>query len=91
MAKAKKAYRAACGWTAKEQGARRIEADKLHVAVTFFPPDRRAYDQDNLIARMKSGFDGLADVLGVDDKHWSLSITRSDEIGGFVRVEVSHA
>ena len=90
VAKAKKAYRAACGWTAKEQGARRIEAGKLHLSLTFFAPTRRAYDLDNALARMKSGLDGLADVLGVDDKHWSLSIARADEIGGFVRVEVRH-
>ena len=31
----------------------------------------------------------LADVLGVDDRHWKLEIDRSDEIGGFVRVEVT--
>ena len=90
LAKVKKAYRAACGWTAKEQGAARIEAGKLHLALTFFPPTRRAYDLDNALARMKSGLDGLADVLGVDDKHWSLSIARADEIGGFVRIEVTH-
>ena len=91
VAKAKKAYRAACGWTAKEQGARRIEAGKLHLTLTFVPPNRRAFDLDNALARMKSGLDGLADVLGVDDKHWSLSIARAEEIGGFVRVEVSYA
>lgn len=89
LAKAKKTYRAACGWTSKEQGARRIEVATLNVKATFFPPDRRAYDQDNLIARMKAGFDGVADVLGVDDKHWVLSIALAGEIGGFVRVEVS--
>ena len=91
VAKAKKAYRAACGWTAKEQGARRIEAGKLHLSLTFFAPTRRAYDLDNALARMKSGFDGVADVLGVDDKHWKLEMDRADEIGGFVRVEVSYA
>ncbi|QIL72912.1 endodeoxyribonuclease RusA [Diaphorobacter sp. HDW4B] len=91
LAKAKKAYRAACGWTAKEQGARRIEAGKLNLSLVFYPPSRRAFDIDNCLARMKSGLDGLADVLGVDDKHWTLQIARSSEIGGFVRVEVSHA
>ena len=30
----------------------------------------------------------LADVLGVDDSKWSLSIAKADEIGGMVRVEV---
>lgn len=88
LAKAKKAYRAACAWTAKEQGARRIDADKLHMALVFYPPSRRAYDLDNALARMKSGLDGLADVLGVDDRHWSLSIDRSEQIGGYVKVHV---
>ena len=91
LAKAKKAYRAACAWTAKEQGAGCIEADKLHLSLVFYPPSRRAYDLDNALARMKSGLDGLADVLGVDDRHWALSIERSDDVGGYVQVEVRHA
>lgn len=90
LSRAKKAYRVACAWTAKEQGAKRIEAERLHLTITFVPPDRRAHDLDNCIARMKSGLDGLADVLGVDDKHWKLTPIKSDEVGGFVRVEVSH-
>ena len=89
LARAKKAYRTACAITARQQGAGRSEAKKLHVSLVFVPPTRRAYDLDNLLARMKSGLDGLADVLGVDDRHWKLEIDRSDEIGGFVRVEVT--
>lgn len=88
LARAKKAYRAACAWTAKEQGARRIDAERLQLTITFVPPNRRAHDLDNCLARMKSGLDGLADVLGVDDSRWSLSIDRSGEIGGFVKVRV---
>lgn len=91
LARAKKAYRAACAWTAKEQGAKRIEAERLHLTITFVPPNRRAHDLDNCLARMKSGLDGLADVLGVDDKRWSLTISKSDEVGGLVRVEVRDA
>lgn len=91
LARAKKAYRAACAWTAKEQGAQRIEADRLHLTLVFVPPNRRAHDLDNCLARMKSGLDGLADVLGVDDKRWSLTISKSDEVGGMVRVEVRDA
>ena len=89
LSRAKKAYRTACAITARQQGAGRSEAKKLHVSLVFVPPTRRAYDLDNLLARMKSGMDGLADVLGVDDRHWKLEIDRSDEIGGFVRVEVT--
>ena len=91
LARAKKKYREACAWTAKEQGARRIEADKLHLTLTFFPPKRPGPDLDNCLASMKSGLDGLADVLGVDDRHWSLTIKKGDTIGGFVRVEVARA
>ena len=91
LAKAKKAYRDACAWTAKQQGAGRIEAQKLHLTITFVPPNRRAHDLDNCLARMKSGLDGLADVLGVDDKHWTMTISKADTVGGMVKVEVRHA
>ncbi|WEL99672.1 MULTISPECIES: hypothetical protein [Delftia] len=66
-----------------------MHTQKLHLALTFHAPTRRAYDLDNALARMKAGLDGLADVLGVDDKHWSLSITRGETPGGRVVVEVS--
>lgn len=91
LARAKKAYRAACAMQAQHQGVRRLAAAKLHVSLTFYPPSRRAFDLDNALARMKSGLDGLADVLGVDDKHWSLGIERAEQIGGMVKVEVRYA
>lgn len=88
LARAKKAYRAACAWAAKAHGAKPLQADRLHLTLTFYPPTRRAYDLDNLLARMKSGLDGLADVLGVDDSRWTLTIQKSDAVGGVVKVEV---
>lgn len=90
LASAKKTYRYVCAVQAKVQGARAIQAEKLHLSLTFYPPTRRAFDLDNALARMKSGLDGLADVLGVDDRHWSLSIARAEEIGGMVKVVVTH-
>lgn len=88
VSKAKKSFRAAWAWTAKEQGAKRLTADALAVALEFFPPDRQHRDMDNMLASIKAGLDGLADVLGVDDSKWTLTITKSDTIGGFVRVTV---
>ena len=45
---------------------------------------------DNLLSRLKSGLDGLADVLGVDDSRWSLRIEMAEPVkGGSVYVEVS--
>jgi len=65
-----------------------LDAKALHLTLTFVPPTRRAYDLDNALARIKSGLDGVADVLQVDDRHWSLTIRKGDGIGGFVQVEV---
>lgn len=88
LAKAKKAYREACAWTAMGQGLRTVATRKLHLSLVFYPPTRRAYDLDNALARMKAGLDGLADVMQLDDKHWSLSIAKAEDIGGFVKVKI---
>lgn len=72
MARARmaKSYRQICALMAIENGWRRIDADHLAVTVTFHPPDKRRRDRDNMIASFKSGADGIADVLGVDDSRW---------------------
>ena len=88
LAKLKRQYREACAWTAKVQGEGPVLCERLHLTLTFVPPTSRSYDLDNALARMKSGLDGLADVLRVDDRHWSLTIRKGDGIGGFVRVQV---
>ena len=90
LARLKKQYRAVCAGQARIQGARAIKADALHITVEFVPPTRRAFDLDNALARMKSGLDGLADVLKVDDSRWELTIRKAPAgtIGGFVLVGV---
>lgn len=88
LAKLKKAYREACTWQAIEQGAKSIQTDSLHLTLTFYPPTRRAYDLDNALARIKSGLDGLADVIKVDDKYWTLTIQKGQGIGGYVQIDI---
>lgn len=88
LAKAKKSYRAECGWQAKAQGVHALKAPRLKVSFTFFPPSKRRIDIDNCIARMKSGIDGLADVLGVDDSKWEMSFKLEEQVGGMVKVLV---
>ena len=58
--------------------------------MTFIPPDRRSYDRDNLVARMKSGIDGLADALKINDKRFNtvISTMNTDYLGGFVRIRI---
>jgi len=88
-ARHKARFRAACALQARAQGVGSLKAEKLAVRLSFVPPDRRRRDLDNLIAAMKSGLDGLADVLGVDDSHWRLQAELADVVGGMVKVEVT--
>jgi hypothetical protein len=37
---------------------------------------------------MKSGIDGVAWALGVDDSRFTFAIALADEIGGFVRMTI---
>lgn len=91
-ARAKKAYRATCAAQARSQGLTRLNDERLHLKITFVPLNRRARDLDNLLASLKSGLDGLCDVLGVDDSKWSIEISKADDrIGGFVEIEVNAA
>lgn len=95
LARAKKAYRARCRAIGEAAGvgvlAGRESAVAVHLA--FFPPDRRGRDLDNLLASMKSGLDGLADAMGVDDRRWRISLEKSDTPvkGGLVAVSLEAA
>lgn len=91
-ARARKAYRARCRAIAAEQGVGCLPGQKnaLAVHLTFYPPDRRARDWDNMLASMKSGLDGVADAAAIDDKHWRLSFDVKDPVpGGAVCVRVT--
>ena len=70
-AKAKASYRAECGWRAKAQLPAGLSLPvPLHVKYTFAPPDAHSRDEGNMISAFKAGQDGLADALGIDDKHF---------------------
>lgn len=43
---------------------------KILMTVTFYPPDARHRDDDNMIASFKAARDGIAEALGVDDKRF---------------------
>lgn len=66
---------------------------QIHVFLDFCPPNRRARDDDNISHAFKSGRDGLADALGIDDAHFRAHpFLKSDEIvkpAGEVRVVVT--
>lgn len=72
----RKKYRADCAWSTIAAGIRRINAPALLVHICFHPPCRRPRDMDNMLAAIKSGLDGVADVVGVDDRNWKLVLAR---------------
>jgi len=65
--------------------------ERLHLWITFDPPDRRPRDDDNVLAAFKSGRDGIADALGIDDRALRVRPWLSDTPtkGGAVRVRLS--
>ena len=68
-----KAYRALARLAAMEgtmDTSLGMDWSRVEVSTTFYHRDKRKRDQDNLIAMMKSAYDGIADFLGVDDVGW---------------------
>lgn len=93
LAHAKKMARRVAYYSVKEAGIGKIEADSLLVRYSFFPPSRRKYDLDNLIASMKASADGIADAVGVDDSAWTLAVSPRGPVekNGMVKVELEWA
>ena len=67
--------------------------EKLHLHLVFHKPTKRHYDLDNLIARMKSGIDGVCDSLQINDKRFQsnsaefVDVTdESRRVGGHVLI-----
>ena len=43
---------------------------RIPVRITFYPPDRRHRDADNMVASAKALIDGVADALSVNDRRF---------------------
>jgi crossover junction endodeoxyribonuclease RusA len=86
-----KKYRRECFIETKFQVPNVIKPEgRLTLEVEFYPPQRRAYDRDNLLARMKSGIDGMADALGINDKEFATVVVKvADQLGSFVMVRIT--
>lgn len=85
-----KAYKEACWALTKEAGIVLPESEgRLALWLDFYPPDRRARDDDNMIASFKSGRDGLALALGIDDKRFRTFPFVRDQIGGYIKVRIT--
>jgi crossover junction endodeoxyribonuclease RusA len=88
--KAAALYRNTCHLLTLEAGLREIDwGGDIHVWIDFYPPDRRQRDDDNMIAAFKSGRDGMAEALGVNDKRFRTHPYVQDKIGGMVKVRLT--
>lgn len=88
-AKKKKEYRTTCWVLALEAKLVAPAGEgKIPISITFYPPDRRHRDADNMVASIKSGLDGLADALKINDKRFLPSFYFTEEIGGMVKIEL---
>ena len=86
-----KKYREACFWITKESKVK-ISDKRVPISIIFYEPDRRSRDLDNMLAAIKSGIDGMADALGVNDKIFRpLTIDVADQIGGMIKIQFSNA
>jgi crossover junction endodeoxyribonuclease RusA len=87
-----KKYRHEAGWTVKAAGPipKFAPSGPITLDITFFEPDHsRSRDLDNMLSSIKSGIDGIADGLGVNDRRFVYRIRRADTIGGMVKVAIS--
>ena len=93
VSQAKKRYRTAARLLARSALSKTDDFSQfrgVRLAYEFFPPDARAYDRDNLAARMKAATDGIADAVGMNDRgfHFAPAEIREKVKGGLVRVTI---
>ena len=89
-AKYAKAYKQAC-FDITKQAQINAANDKMRIVVTFCPPDKRRRDWDNCIASFKAGQDGFAEAIGVNDYNFLPTYEFTDEVKGWVKVQIPDA
>lgn len=87
--KKKKEYRTACWALTLEAKLKASKGDeKIDLEITFCPPDKRHRDADNMIASIKSGLDGVADALNVNDRRFLPKFIFTESVMGMVIVKI---
>ena len=78
--RAKKLYAEQCAWLCIDLKTKEMYgAERVNARITFFPPDRRRRDMDNMLAAIKAGIDAVASHVGVDDSKWTMTLAVSPE------------
>ena len=88
-AKYKKAYRHTCWALTLEAKLTADGLGKIPILITFYPPDKRHRDADNMVASIKAGLDGVADALKINDRCFLPTFIFSEEVKGMVKVQLT--
>lgn len=90
LAKAKKKAKSDAYCLALEAGLGKIDADTVSVKLTFYPPSKRRYDSDNLLAQHKAAIDGISQAIGTDDSKFQITFGMAGVIekDGMVKIEL---
>jgi crossover junction endodeoxyribonuclease RusA len=81
-------YREACWVLTLESKVKVNTSGKIPIEITFYPPDKRHRDADNMVASIKAGLDGIADALKVNDRQFLPTFVFTDEVKGMVSVRL---
>jgi crossover junction endodeoxyribonuclease RusA len=72
-----KSYRQLCSREAQIQGIRGMSADRIKARITIQRPNLKR-DYQNCISCFKAGVDGIADVIGIDDRYWQIEFVEGE-------------
>lgn len=90
LAAAKKKYKHLCMSECMAAGLRKMTGP-LKVTVEMSYPDKRARDDDNAFGSFKSGRDGIAEYIRVDDALWKTKYSIINGKPGTVVVTLEEA
>lgn len=84
-----KAYRMEGFAAAHQAGWKGYKGEgEIHLSLEFYTPSKRHHDQDNMIASIKAGLDGIAQSMGVNDSRFRLHPSMGDNVGGYIKVSI---
>lgn len=75
--------------TRRAMGGAALQGQAAHLDIVFCPPTHTRRDLDNCLSSIKSGLDGIADAIRIDDSRWSLGLSWGGVVkGGAVRIAI---
>lgn len=81
-ARATKKYINDCIILCKAAKLPKMDAYEMTLFITFFPPNNRKQDTDNMIASIKPALDTISHCTGIDDSKFKFEIWKGDQLAG---------